>query len=352
MINNKETLKPQTILIVLASFVIVIAGIKSAQVILAPFLLAVFIAVIAAPSLFWLEKIGLNRFFAFIIVTAFVFGVLTIMLFIVTGALNDFARKLPELNHKLMSLMMKISELLKNFDIAFDPEEVPLEMQPSYLINTAGVFIKSISKVVSSSFLIFLIVAFILFETTSLGTKMRIIAGRNTKESNAIEQSLLILKRYLFIKALSSLTTGILIGAGLSFLGIDNALLWGMFAFLLNFIPTVGSIVAAIPPIIMTFIEHSLGMVGCVFGIFVIVNIIIGNIIEPRFLGYNLGLSPLVILLSLMFWGWVLGPIGMFLAVPLTMSINIALGLSSNTRWISIILSHSGTRKKKKLLSK
>lgn len=350
--SNRTLLQPKEILISLAAFVIIIAGIKSSQVILAPFLLAVFIAVIAAPSLFWLEKIGINRFFAFIIATAFVVGILTIMLIIIIGALNDFAHKLPELNNKFMDLMIKASLFFDDFGIVFDPQKIPREMQPSYLISTAGVFIKSASKILSSSFLIFLMVAFILFETTSLGTKMRIIMGRNTEESIAAKHSLEILKRYLFIKTLASSATGILIGIGLSVLGVDNALLWGMLAFLLNFIPTIGSIIAAIPPIVMTFIEYDLGIVGGVTAIYLSINIMIGNIIEPRFLGYDLGLSPLVVLLSLLFWGWVLGPIGMFLAVPLTMSIKIALGLSPKTRWISIILSHSGTKKKKKLFSK
>lgn len=348
---NKTEVQSKNILFILAAFIIVIAGLKSAQIIIAPFLLAIFIAVISAPALFWLEKIGLNRFFAFIIVTAFVISVLTIMIIILIGALNDFAHKLPELNNKLMDLMVKISIFLKDFDIIFDPKEIPLELQPSYLMSTASVFLKSASKILSGSFLIFLIAAFILFETTSLGTKMRIIMGRNTKEAIATEHSIRILKRYILIKTIASATTGLLIGVGLSVLGVNNALFWGMLAFLLNYIPSIGSIIAAIPPILITFIENSMGMVCAVTGVYLVVNMAIGNIIEPRFLGYDLGLSPLVVILSLFFWGWVLGPIGMFLAVPITMSIKIALGLSPNTRWLSIILSHSGTRKRKKLIS-
>ncbi|MFV0480826.1 MAG: AI-2E family transporter [Campylobacteraceae bacterium] len=331
-----------------AAFVIVIAGVKSAQSIISPFLLAIFIAVMSAPAVFWLEKLGLRRIFAFFIVTIVVVAFLSIAMIITWNALNNFASKLHIFQVKLNLLMEQVSIFLASKDIEFNPKaDMPTEFQPSYIINVMRGFLLSFSKILSGSFMIFLMVAFILFETTSLGDKTRVILGRGTKEAKTLDSFIQNLKKFLAIRTTASAITGLFVGVALALLGIENAIFWGITAFFLNFIPVVGSIIAAIAPIIMTFIEHSLGMVFAVSGVYLFINIAIGNIIEPRFLGHGMGISALVVLLSLIFWGWVLGPIGMFLAVPLTMIIKLILEINPDTRWIAIALSNF-TRTKKR----
>ncbi len=332
--------KKEHVLLLLASFVIVIAGVKSAQSIIAPFLLAVFIAVMSAPAVFWLEQKGLPKFIAFLSVALGVMGVLSVIVIMVGGSLNTFMSQLPELQNRLLAVVQSFIAFLNNQGIELDLSSMPDAFQPTQFVNAASGVLRSISKVLSSSFLIFLMVAFILFETSSLRVKMRLILGRKSKESETVMHFMENLKRYLAIKTLASFATGLIIGFLLWSFGVKYALLWGIIAFLLNYIPAIGSIVAAIPAVLVSLVEHDTSTVGMVIAIFLVTNIVIGNIIEPRFLGKGLGLSPLVILLSLMFWGWVLGPIGMFLAVPITMSITMGLHTMPHTRWIAIMLSN------------
>jgi predicted PurR-regulated permease PerM len=148
------------------------------------------------------------------------------------------------------------------------------------------------------------------------------------------------------LKALTSSATGIAIMVFLKIFGIHYAILWGLLAFLLNFIPNIGSIIAAIPAVLMAMVQYSPIMALNIILVYLGVNILIGSIIEPRILGRGLGLSTLVVFLSLIFWGWLLGPIGMLLSVPLTIMIKIALQTQPNTRWIAILLdSGSDVRK-------
>ena len=144
--------------------------------------------------------------------------------------------------------------------------------------------------------------------------------------------------RYLALKTLFSLATGVVIGIWLAVLGVDFALLWGLLAFLLNFVPNIGSIIAAIPAIFLAFIQLGWGpaLLTCLG--YIVVNVVFGSILEPKFMGRRLGLSTLVVFLSLVFWGWVLGPVGMVLSVPLTMIVKIAMESNEDTRWIAILL--------------
>jgi len=142
----------------------------------------------------------------------------------------------------------------------------------------------------------------------------------------------------LAIKAAISLLTGLIIFIWLWILGVDYAILWGLLAFLLNFIPTVGSFIAAVPAVLLALVQLGVLHAGLTLGGFVVVNLVMGNAIEPRWMGRGLNLSPLVVFVSLVLWGWVLGPVGMLLSIPLTIMIKIALENQPESRWIGIML--------------
>jgi predicted PurR-regulated permease PerM len=142
----------------------------------------------------------------------------------------------------------------------------------------------------------------------------------------------------MVIKTVISLATGILITLWLYILDVDYAILWGFVAFLLNYIPNIGSVVAAVPAVILAFIQYGIGNAALVTVGYIVVNFIIGNVIEPRVMGRKLGLSTLVVFLSLIFWGAMLGLVGAILSVPLTMTLKFAFENNESTRWISVLL--------------
>ena len=141
------------------------------------------------------------------------------------------------------------------------------------------------------------------------------------------------------IKTIVSGITGLVIFISLSILNVDYAILWGIIAFFFNFIPNIGSILAAIPAVLLSFLQFDISIMLLVVLIYGIVNIVMGNIIEPKYLGKELGLSTLVVFISLVFWGWLLGPVGMILSIPLTIIAKIILENNESTRWVAILLS-------------
>ncbi|HSG63786.1 MAG TPA: AI-2E family transporter, partial [Gammaproteobacteria bacterium] len=134
------------------------------------------------------------------------------------------------------------------------------------------------------------------------------------------------------------LVTGALAGSLCALVGLDFPVLWGLLAFLFNYVPTIGSLIAAIPPIALALVQFG-AVQSAVIGIgYLVLNVTIGGLLEPRIMGRGLGLSTLVVFLSLVFWGWVLGPVGMLLSVPLTMTAKIALESGERTAPIAILL--------------
>ncbi len=142
----------------------------------------------------------------------------------------------------------------------------------------------------------------------------------------------------MVLKAIISLLTGFIIWIALSIVGTEYAFLWAVLAFILNFIPNIGSIIAAVPAVLLTLVQLGVFSSVAVGIIYIAVNIIVGSIIEPKVMGRGLGLSTLVVFLSLLFWGWLLGAVGMLLSIPLTIMVKIALDTNENTKWIAILL--------------
>jgi predicted PurR-regulated permease PerM len=177
-----------------------------------------------------------------------------------------------------------------------------------------------------------------LLEATSIPAKLRFIVGEQDSSMAPFEKFIGNVKNYMAIKTIVSLASGICVAILIYIMGVDYPMLWGMLAFALNYVPNIGSIIAAIPPVLLAIIQVGFFKAMMVAVGFVVINLVIGSVIEPRYMGRGLGLSTLVVFLSLLFWGWVLGPVGMLLSVPLTITAKIALDSRDETRWMAVLL--------------
>jgi AI-2 transport protein TqsA len=217
-------------------------------------------------------------------------------------------------------------------------------IDPGAALSLAANLLKGFGNLLAKAFVILLIAVFMLLEVSEIPSRVRRAFGRPEAEFGWFGHFTENLRRYLAIKTWVSLATGLCIAGWLWILGVDFPLLWGLLAFLLNYIPNIGSIIAAVPVIALSIIQLGWGSALLVAVGYAAVNVVFGTIVEPRFLGRGLGLSTLIVFLSLLFWGWVLGTVGLFLSVPLTMTAIIALNSKPETQWIPVIL---GSGKKK-----
>lgn len=213
------------------------------------------------------------------------------------------------------------------------------QFNPGMLISLTLAVMTELGRILSNAFLILLTVIFILLEVNTFRRKIGDAFTKDEEMAVRAAQVVTSIQHYIVIKTWVSLGTGIFITIWLKFLGVPYAGLWGLLSFMFNFIPNIGSIIAAVPAVLIAWLELStLPAFAAAFG-FVLVNGVLGNFIEPRWMGKGLGLSPLVVFGSLVFWGWVLGPVGMLLSVPLTKTVRIALDGFDDTRFVAILLS-------------
>ena len=325
-------------LLLLAAFTVVVAGMRAAEELLVPFLLSLFIAVICSPLLTWLKAhrvpggIAILLIIGVIVVAGFLVGA------VVGASINGFRGDLPEYQARLQELSGGLQQWLAGLGVEIHPEQWRESFNPSAALALAGNTLASFGNVMTNAFMILLTVVFILAEEVGFADKLRQLEGGSEKTLAAIGRFTHSVNQYMAIKTLLSLVTGMLVMVWLMVLGIDYAVLWGLLAFLLNFVPTLGSILAAIPAVLLALVQLGPSSAALTALGFLVVNVGIGNILEPRMMGRGLNLAALVVFLSLVFWGWVLGPVGMLLSVPLTMTVKIALESFEDTRWIGILL--------------
>jgi len=329
--------------VTLAALVIVIAGIKTAQVLLVPFLLAFFISIICAGPFFWLQQRKVPASLALLIVISAVMLGGLVVISLISSSLNDFTRDLPVYQEKLRVQTLMLFDWLEQMGIKASKDILLEHFNPAAIMQSAGTMLAKAGGVLTNSFLILLTVIFILFEAAGMPNKLRAALPDAESSLNSFEKFSTGVRQYLAIKTLVSFGTGLCVSIGLFFLGLDYAPLWGLIAFLFNYIPNVGSIIAAVPAVLLAVVQLGPGHALLVAALYLIINVIMGNAVEPRLMGQKLGLSALVIFISLVFWGWVLGPVGMLLSVPLTMVVKIALEVNESTRWLAILLSSDGS---------
>ena len=330
--------KRTPILMSLAAICIIIASMKTAAPILNPLFLSIFIAVICLPSLAWLDKKGLSSTLSILLVIIALFITIGAVGVYIVSSVNEFSQQLPIYQNNLKIQTYTLTQWLNSHGIehAVNIDSFK-EFNVSKVMKFIGGLITGLGAVFADMFLIQLTVIFILFESNSLPQKIQVAFGDSNFSYNSREIVARI-NQYLAIKAITSLVTGVLITVWLSILGIDFPILWGVIAFMFNFVPTIGSIIAAIPTVLLSLLQLGVDSSLLVALGYFLVNMLVGNIWEPRIMGRGLGLSTLVVFLSLTFWGWVFGSVGMLLSVPFTMIAKIVLEKNPDTRWISILL--------------
>lgn len=328
-------------LLAAASMVIIVAGLRAAQAIVVPFLMALFIALITAPLLLWLTRRRVPRVIAVILVIVLVLGAGTGLAALMAASVNEFIVALPRYQTLAQERVGQAQEWLSGFDL-----RVPTDVFWEYfdvrsVMGMVGRTLSNVSSVLANTIFILLTAVFMLLEASSMPAKLRSIF-RDFRDPGAsmgkLEDMLENLNRYVVIKTVASVATGALVYVWLRTLGVDFPLLWSLLAFILNYVPNVGSVIAAIPAAALALVQSGPWLAAMTVLGYLLVNFLVGTVVEPRFMGRGLGLSTLVVILSLVFWGWVLGPVGMLLSAPLTMIVKVGLESFEDTRWLAVML--------------
>ena len=307
------TSKPIGIALYVAAFIIIIAGAIYAASIITPLLMALFVTIICAQPIVWLQKKKMPQALAILIVFIFVVAVFIGFGELIGNSLSSFSEQAPLYEKNLNEMGNSFLQFFNERGIPISTDKMTGLFDPSKIMSVTAGFLGELGGFMGNALTIFFLVLFLLMELDSISIKARAIVTDTTDSLsyfNVIGQSI---RHYLSIKTLTSLLTGICIWISLAIIGVDYAIIWALIAFLLNYIPNIGSIFAAVPAVLFSMIQLGFGGVFGTIMVFVAVNVVIGNVIEPKMMGKGLGLSTFVVFFSLIFWGFVFGTAGVIL---------------------------------------
>jgi len=336
---DEATDKKGSAVITFAAVIVIVYGLQMGKALLVPFLLAAFLALITVRPMLWMQRNRVPAILAALVIVFVVTLILGLLGTIVGSSIADFTAALPSYQARLDII---VQGLLNFVGERFNTEEyfqnLGSMIDPGWAMGLVANLFNGLTDVLTNVFLIFFTMIFILLEASTIETKVEAAFGRTTTSLERQRAFLADLGRYLGIKTIVSLATGLAAGLLTWIIGLDFPLLWAMLAFLLNYVPTIGSIIAAFPAILLALVQLGFAEASATAFGFVVINVVFGNFIEPRLTGYGVGISPLVVFTGLVFWGFVFGPVGMLLSVPLTMTLKLALESDPRTRWIAILI--------------
>lgn len=336
---DELTEKRGSAVISFAAVIVVVYGLQMAKALLVPFLLAAFLALITVRPMLWMQKHRVPATLAALAIVIVVMLILGLLGIIVGTSIADFTAALPTYQARLDVIVQHVVNLIgERFNTEDSLRNLGDVIDPGWAMGLVANILNGLTDVLKNVFLIFFTMIFILLEASTVETKLDAAFGRTATSLDRQRAFLADLGRYLGIKTIVSLATGLAAGLLTWAVGMDFPLLWAMLAFLLNYVPTIGSIIAAFPAILMALVQLGLPEASVTAVGFAIINVVFGNFIEPRMMGYGVGISPLIVFIGLVFWGFVFGPVGMLLSVPLTMTLKLALESDPRTRWIAIVI--------------
>ncbi len=322
----------------LASLVVIMAGLRAAESVVVPLLVAIFLAVISFPLVDWLCGKRIPLAIAVTLVLLLAVLMLGGLGLIVSQSVQSFTANLPGYEAKLTEQVNLLRDWLSEIGLEGPLPSANEIVDTSAILNVTGTLVTGLGLLLTNTVLILLCYVFLLLEARSLPLRLRRAFGEGSNTMQDLSMMASKMKHYLALKALMSLGTGVPVWLFLWAMGVDYPVLWGLLAFLLNFIPNLGSVVAAVPPALLALVQFGPVSALVVAGFFVLINTVMGNIIEPRVMGEGLGLSTFIVFVALVFWGWALGTVGMFLAIPLTIMVQIVLASGPGTRRFAILL--------------
>ena len=358
MPEQENKLQATRILVTAAAVVILVTGLKLAQSLFVPLLLAAFIATVSFPITSWLRSKRVPRPIAVLLTVLVDFGFLTGIVVIVISLMGDLDAKwqnkyYPAMNTKIEEVSQSAVHVLEKWNIPDAeekvrqyatiqiPQQIGESVNPFDLGKDVAVRVASF---LGSTLLILILTVFMLSEARQFGRRVNAILEARGPNLDRIMSASADIQRYLAMKTVVSLATGFLAGFLCWAAGLDFFILWGIVAFAFNFIPVLGSIIAGVPPFILAYLVDG-GASALAVGIgYISINVFLGNFLEPMLMGRRFGLSTLVVIISVLFWGFVWGPVGMLLAVPLTMVLKVMLDNSDELRWMAVAITKEKRR--------
>jgi predicted PurR-regulated permease PerM len=327
----------------LAGISIVLLAMRAASEILAPIILAFILAISTTPLLYWFMKKGAPAWLALLLTIAVNVVIILLLVWLVGSSVQDFGETIAEYEDRFNEITQDVGGVLTKLGVDVDNLAADQFTAPEKLLEVAAGFAGGVVSGISNWGLIIMTSIFFLVEATIMPRKVRSVTQEGDPDVQRIFRLNEGLRQYMVINAGVGALAAVFNVILLFIMGIEFAVLWGVLAFFFSFVPNIGFIISVIPPAIMALLQFGVTEMLIVIGAYIIINFLVDNVIKPRFIEESVNISATMTFLSLIVWGWVLGPIGAILAVPMAIIVQAGLGSRKETRWLAYMAYMMGT---------
>lgn len=329
------------LLVGLASAAVVLLGLKQVNAIAAPAFLALVLTIAVGPLRTRLERRGAPGWVLFAVPMAVVLIVLLIFALAVVIGVAQLAALLPTYAPQYQELLSSIGQQLAKLGISSaEVQQTLSKLDPGKLLAAAQGLVEGLAGVLTESVIIVLLVYTMSLDAVFLQRAIRRLRGSRPHIVDALSDFAGDTISFLVVSTVFGLIVAVLDGIALAILSVPLPALWGMLAFITNYIPNVGFVIGLVPPALLGLLDSGVGTMIWVIVIYCVLNFIIQSVIQPRFVGQSAGLTTTLTILSLLVWTWTLGALGAILAVPLSAFVRaILVDADPGTAWASPLIS-------------
>lgn len=331
-----------TVTLGLAAVVIILMFVRELQDIIAPIFLGLNLMIVAYPIQHWLSKV-MHRYIAAIVALVAVLAVLVAFVWACVWALVELINALPQYNSEFLALWGEITNLIKQ--IGFDAGEVNSalkEIKPNDVMGLLMPLLSNVSSIASLLATLVMATFFLAMDSASMSNRLKLLRLVQPRALAVVSDFTLGVRRYWLVTTVFGLIVALADVAALTIIGVPLVWVWGVLSFLTNYIPNVGFVVGVIPPALLALLSGGPMQALAVLIVYCVLNFVIQVLVQPKFTGESVGVTPVVSFFSLLFWVFVLGPLGALLALPATLLIKaLLIDADPNARWINLFIASS-----------
>jgi AI-2 transport protein TqsA len=342
---------PRAVLIIgtTAAAFVILAGMRSAAWLLGPVILAMVVVIAASPFPRWLRKKGVPGWLATTALIVVIYGGIVGLVLVLVVSVASLASLLPTYADRANDLVNGLTSAMDKFGVG--PDEIRQAASGlDFAKITAALesVLGAVSSLLSNLLFLLALLLFLSFESASSNIRRARFATDRPGVMDSLSAFLHNTRRYLIVTTIFGFLVAVLDVAALWIMGIPLAVLWGVLAFLTNYIPNVGFIIGLLPPALLALLDGGWGKLVAVVAVYGVLNFVLQSLVQPRFIGNAVGLSSTITFLSLILWAWVLGPIGAVLAIPLSLLVKaILVDPDPRARWVNAMIGSIAPTNKK-----
>lgn len=332
-----EMSRAERYLLILALISIIVVAAKATAYLVSLFLMAAVMTMLALPALFWMKEKGFSDFLASIVIALVACCILLCFIGLTALSVNTLISDLPQYQQSLSTRLSDIAALLAPFGLSsLVTEPASLDLGQFYGIGISGAM--SLAEGVMFVFFVGVLTFFMLLEAPRIGMHLEEHLGKESETIHNLSRMTGYVIDFIVVRTETNFIHGLLFGSFLGIIGVHGAILWGVLTFLLGYIPYFGLIIAAVPAIFFAWLQFGIPGAVAVIAAVCVLNLIVENPILSYLTARKFEMPALIVLISVIFWGWLLGLVGMLFAVPFTLMLFLLLQVSDETRWINVTI--------------